>query len=161
MSDDTESDPLTIAEVFEAAAEQAETEIEKFEGEVPEHAADLIVRKAADLQTAISQNELARANEDVDPDEGQLEASVVDAAAQVIFAVGTYAFEQDLADDVEMALEERIEIMEAAREAETEEEFLEAVFGDDMPDEFTQEIEVGTNVDDEDYDPEGVDRTFQ
>jgi hypothetical protein len=159
---------LTVADVFEIAAEQVEIEHGNSDHDIPNHAETIVNTRVADLLRTVKNTEMAIENDEVEEGDSRineaLEADVVD----IILALGAFSAERDL--DIQPALENRIEEIENFREfeerleeAEDDEEIVEALeetMGEDMRDNpMVQEametgVSIGDNVDNEDYDGE-------
>jgi hypothetical protein len=147
---------------------------------VPNHAPGLIVGRASDLQTTVTNIEMAKAMETVeDPDEEAIQSAIEEDAVDILLALGTLAFEYDI--DIAETFRQRVELIEdyrnfedAMEEAESQEEMMDAI-DEHMSEELDQMIgggfggmggnlggvEAGTNVDAEDYDHEESDKSFQ
>lgn len=178
MSDDSaEGENITLEDAIEQAADLARQESDAFEGEVPDHAAGLLVKRAVDLQTTERNAAMARSNEQAAaPSDEQVATSIEQDAVDIVLALGALQHEYpDL--DIGQAFAERLETIQAyqdfqaaVEEAENEEEVMEAM--DEHLDEELKEamgaqmgggpsIAPGDNVDNEDYDHEEEGRSFQ
>lgn len=167
MEDDSD---LTIVEMMEFIEDSVEDEIEGFEGEIPNHAARMLMNRVANLNQTLVNIEMARANEDRDdPTDETITDAIEQDIVDILLSIGAVRHEYDL--DVAGAFVERMEFMQAFKDfeaavedAESNEEIMEA-FDEHMPDEFDMQdpsptIEAGTNVDAEDYDHDNVDKSF-
>ena len=173
----TDRDEVTVREAFEFFAERSATEAEQFEADegrdVPQHAETLVVDAANDVLRTITSARMARdmAEEGEDTKEEAMNESITDAIVDLLAAIGTLKFEEDI--DVASAVAGRMSFIEdyeafeqAMRDADTPAE-KEKVMDEYLTDEIAEEIGVqtgvqsGDNVDNDDYDPNAVDRTYQ
>ena len=173
----TDRDEVTVREAFEFFAERSATEAEQFEADegrdVPQHAETLVVDAANDVLRTITSARMARdmAEEGEDTKEEAMNESITDAIVDLFAAIGTLKFEEDI--DVASAVAGRMSFIEdyeafeqAMRDADTPDE-KEKVMDEYLTDEIAEEIGVqtgvqsGDNVDNDDYDPNAVDRTYQ
>lgn len=186
MTDQNDTDeadsPLTLDEVLEFGREQVEEEAESFDGDMPRHAGKLVVSRSADLLQVLNNIQVAEASEEVlgglDEDDEPADAmvpEVEEAVVDVLLSLSAVAYEYDV--DIADRFEQRMAFVEsyqafedAMEEAEDIEEAFESM--DDEHDEFIEEqvvdprmgggVEVGENVDDDEYDAdEERDRHFQ
>lgn len=156
---DDDSDALTFAEMMDFVEEEVKEEKSNFSGEVPNHAAKLLVARSSEILTNMASIDMQNANEekeDVGDDafRGALEEGVV----EVLLTVGALKHEYNL--DIEEAFEERIqhvrdfkEFEEAMEEADGQEDVMEAF--DEHMGEHAEEspfVEPGDNVDSDEYD---------
>ena len=58
MTDDID-DPITLADALDFASDMAGKEVDQFDGDVPDHAARLIVARASDLVQSLINIEMA------------------------------------------------------------------------------------------------------
>lgn len=172
MSDDTDDDEaLTFADMMEFGVENVEREVENFDGEMPDHAAKLIVSNAADLLQTVTNLEMEASHNGKDElsDEERKEP-VEDDVVDILLAIAALKYERGL--DIEGAFEDRIELVtsylkmqEMLEDAETQEEAVRAIeehMDEHAPDDADipmdgiggPSIEPGDNVDSDDYDPD-------
>lgn len=173
-SEDTteEAEALTFEEMMAFGTDRVEDETSEFEGEVPNHAAELLTARATDLLQTLSNIDMRRAHEETpDPEEEEVRAAVEEDLVDILLAVSAVKYEFDL--DIAQAFRNRMEFVsdykamqEAMAEAETPEEAQEAIDahmgemaegGMPMPMDAMQMDggpEPGDNVDKEDYDPD-------
>lgn len=177
MTDET--DDLTVEALFDFYSDQTEVEADQFrehEGidEIPQHAETLVMEDATELLKTVTSMEMAyeMADDEDDVAEEEVTEDVAHQTAVLIGTIGKFAHERDV--DVVGAIKDRIDFItdyqdfvEAMNEAEGEDERFEAV-DEYLTDELAEELgvqmggtSVGDNVDREDYEPSGVDRTFQ
>lgn len=178
MSDDTGED-VTLEEAIDFAQDMAETEVEDFEGDVPNHAPALLAARATDLGQTLTNIEMAKASERAeDPTDEQVKQAVVEDAIDIFLALGALQYEYDI--DLVDAFEDRRQLVadyrafeEAMDGTETKEEAIEAV-DEHMTDELSEvigggvgspldgatPITPGENVDGEEYDHEETDKSF-
>jgi len=183
MSDDTD-DELTLADALAFGKGEVEQEVEDADGDVPNHATALIISRAdAVLQTATNIELHNEGPSDDIPEDKQaemLESSAVD----LLLSLCTLSYEHDL--DIADAFETRKAFIEDYREFEkvrddddaTQADVMEAfekymephmdegVIGDAAPDPsdfggIGSNVETGDNVDDDDYEHDGVGRGVQ
>jgi predicted RNase H-like HicB family nuclease len=175
-SEDTtedETEALTFEEMMEFGTDRVEDETSEFEGNVPNHAAELLTARATDLLQTLSNIDMRRAHEEApDPEDEEVKAAVEEDLVDILLAVSAVKYEFDL--DIAAAFEKRMEFVadfqamqEAMADAETPEEAQEAIEehmgemsegGMPMPMDAMQMggggPEPGDNVDKEDYDPD-------
>lgn len=140
---------LTLQEVLDFSHERAEKEIESFNGDIPKHAANLIVRRAADLLATVNNVRMVEANEDVDGySDEEIANNIQGAAVDLLMVFGTLEMEWDT--DITDAFERRMETVnayaefeEAMQDAETEEEMIEAM-DEHMSEEVEKVLQSGT-----------------
>jgi len=178
---DNDDESLTVSEAFEFFAERTEREGEKFseeEGtEVPQHAEAIVADKATDLLKTVTSVDMAyvMADEGEEVARDEMDDALEEAVVDLLAAVGSLKHERDI--DIGEAVAERIEFIEAyqtleekMQAAETEEETME-VMDEYLTDELAAELgmqmpsergpTVGSNVDDDEYDPQSVGKAFQ
>lgn len=154
MSDESDED-VTLAEAIELGAEQAEREQDSFEGEMPDHAHTLLIRKAANLIGTVSNIEITEESDIAeDPEVDEIKEAVGEDAVEIILALGALAYEYDL--DLVDRFEDRKEFMELVQDADTMEELMREM---DEIDESL--VEPGDDVTSDDYDPDDPDRHYQ
>lgn len=161
---EAEAEESTLAEVMEFTAEQVEREDDEFEDDMPNHAGVLINQRASELLNTLANIEVAEEMDDVrDPTEDEKRDALAEGAVDILLALGALAYEQDL--DISSAYHERKELMEAIAEAETQEEMMAAILGDEDIDLEAMmgggNVEVGDNVDADDYEHDDVDKPFR
>lgn len=158
-------DALTVDEMMEFVAGEVKREEDDVDGDVPNHAAKMIASRATDLLQTLTNIEMAEIREGVeDPSEEDVRSAVEEDAVDILLSIGALQHEYDL--DLASAFADRMDFIEdykafedAVDDAETQEEVMEAF------DEYTPEdadppmgmggaggVEVGQNVDADDYD---------
>lgn len=168
---------LTVQEALQFFAERAEEADDQFAGEngneVPDHGEELVIDKAAALlRTSTSINmaeEMANDEDNLAADE--MEGDLLEALVDLFEAIGVVKYERDV--DVAAAIEERIEYVEqymafadAMEEADTKEEER-AVVEEHMTEGMEEDlllnsgVEIGDNMDGDDYNHDGTDKAFQ
>lgn len=172
MSENDED--VTLQEAMDFAAEMAEMEADEFDGPVPEHAAGLLVGRAADIVSLQQKFDMADASEAADGFDAETEADeMAKRVVSLLLGLGTLQFEYD---DLDIAgkFEERKQLVEevkafkqAMEDADGEEE-VQAVMDEYLTDRVAEwmerqqrapsKVQVGQNVDDEDYDHDRRDR---
>lgn len=158
MTEDNEGSELTFEEVMSGAEEHIEAEQEGFEGDIPKHAGRLLVQRAADLNGTLANIAIAQADEgEAEITDEEVAASLEEDVVEVILAIGALRYEYDL--DIESAVTARLELMEAVRGAETQEEVMRAMMGDEEFEEMMENPmmggpEPGDDVSADDYDGE-------
>lgn len=179
MTDDTDSEDVTLAEAVEFAREMAADETESFEGDVPRHAPGLLAARGTDLVQTVTNIEMAKASERAeDPSDEQVQNAVVEDAVDILLGLGALVYEYDI--DIVSAFEERMQLVEdykafenAMQDVETREEAIEVV-DEHMTEELSQvigggagnplegatPIQPGDNVDSEEYEHEETDKSF-
>lgn len=175
MADETTD--VTVAEAFEffagRSAQEEETFIEENGKNFPDHGEALVADSATDLLKTVTSIDMAydMAEEDDTVAEDEMAENLAESVVDLIAAIGTLKHERDI--DIAAAVEERMSFIEdveafeeAMSDAETEDEKIEAM-DEHLTEELeeamgiTQPTEVGDNVDNDDYDHEGVGRSFQ
>jgi hypothetical protein len=163
-----EEDAITFEELFDFVNSRVEEESAEFSGDLPNHASSLLVSTANDILQTTTNVDIVRADEDADsPTDEDIANTLEEEVVDLLLALGSLQSEYDL--DVSEALRERMsfvenykEFQEKVEDVESEEKVME-IFEETM-DESMEEvmggmgIEAGDNVDDDDYEPEGVDR---
>jgi len=162
MTDDTESEDVTLAEAVEFAREMAADETESFQGDVPRHAPGLLAARGTDLVQTVTNIEMAKASERAeDPTDEQVQNAVVEDAVDILLGLGALVYEYDLSPestdsganssgdesdtiDIVSAFEERMQLVEdykafenAMEDVETREEAVEVV-DEHMTEELSQ-----------------------
>lgn len=184
MSDTTDDEELTFAEMMEFASGRVETESEQFPGEVPDHAPSLLVSDIGALHGTLMNIQMAQSNDELeDPSEEQITAAIEEDVVDILFSLGALSREYDL--DIASAFEDRIEqvrnyeaLEEAMQNAEGQEEQMEALEehmdeealgemmgmmggGDVTADGMAPPPEPGDDVADDEYDPEDPTRHIE
>jgi len=168
---DNSDETTTLAEALDAAAEMAATESDEFDGDVPEHAPSLVVSRAENLLETARNIEMMEASENVEdvPDEAKVEPIEHDVV-DILLALGTLQHEKD-GLDIPTAFRERMSLVEdyqafeeAIADADSREEAMDAVdehMTDALEDALGEDgmvqpprVDVGENVDRENYDPD-------
>jgi hypothetical protein len=162
------SDDLTFEEAFNFVEERVAEETEDFSGELPDHAASLLVSTSNDLLQTVTNTRIIRADEDADdPTDEQVAEALAEDAVDLLLALGSLRAEYDL--DIAEAFSDRMSFVqnyqdfEAAIDDSSSPEEIEEAFDTHM-DESMEEvmggmgIEAGDNVDDDDYEPKGINR---
>jgi hypothetical protein len=165
MSDDTE---LTVEELFDFISDEAESAADEYDGEVPNHAASVLLSRVDDLHTTMRNIEMAEMIDGIDdPTDEEITQSIRDEVVNIVLSIGGLEYEYDL--DLATAIDERLELIEsvnafeaAADEADSKEEMMEAM-DEHLSDELAEEMQrgdvaIGDNVDADDY--EGDQRGF-
>lgn len=169
---------VTLAKAIEFASERAGEEVESFEGDVPEHAAGLVVSRASNLLSTTTNVKMAEANEQApDVEAEDISKALAEDVVDIIMALGALDYEYDL--DIAGTFEERMELIEAYKDfndaiedAESQEEMmnavdehmteeLEEVMGGGMGQPMGSSPDIGDNVDAEDYDHAETERSYQ
>jgi hypothetical protein len=168
MTEDN-NDDLTLAEIMDFGMDRIERELDGFDGDVPNHSARLLSSYATDLLQTLVNIEVMRADDSTDsPDEEFVEDKITDDLVDILLAVAAVKYEHGV--DLETAFEDHMSFVkdyqamqEAMQDAETREEMAE-VFDEHMSEHSESNplsgmgmaaeggIEIGDNVDDEDYD---------
>lgn len=176
MSDTDRSDSdIEFREVIEFGVTQVENELDGIEDEVPEHAARLLVDRANDILQSTTNFDMKREREGIDdPSEDMVKDTMEEGVIDLLLAVAALDYEYDLR--IADAFERRMEFIEDFNEYEkvmqdidTQQEAIEAF--DEHMSEHAQEnphmqhdgvsdVEVGENVDADDYDHDGEDRSY-
>lgn len=158
MTDDTTNgEALTFEEMMDAAEVKIEDEMEEYDFEVPNHAGRLLMNAVSDLNATLTDIQVAEAMDDVELTDEEIAEALATDSVEVILALGALRYEYGT--DIESAYEERMEVMEAVREAGSMEEMMEAVMGEEAM-EAMEAIEPGDNMDRDDYNHESVERSF-
>jgi hypothetical protein len=172
------SDEPTLTDVLDFAQDVIERESDDFSGDVPDHSLRLLAYRAAEPLRTKTDVEMANelsddegeiaANEDIFVDE--LEEQIV----EVLFAIATIQTEYDV--DIVSAYQDRRESIEnvMAFEDELDEdadpEDVRAAMDEHLSDDLEEQmmggadvadITAGTNVDDDDYDHDQTERSYQ
>jgi hypothetical protein len=172
-----ESTDITVAEAFEFFAERSaqeeETFIEENDTDFPDHAEALVADSATDVLKTVTSIDMAydMADDEESVAEDEMAENLAESVVDLIASIGTLKHERDI--DIADAIEQRMSFIrdvetfeEAMKDAETEEEKIEAM-DEHLTEELeeamgiTQPTEVGDNVDADEYDHEGVGRSFQ
>ena len=166
MSDDNNDDELTFAEFMAFGTDRVEDEIGNFDGDVPKHSVPLTVDRASDLLQALANFDMFEANEEADdPTEAEKQHTLEEGVVDLLLAISAIKYEYDL--DIEAAIEDRMQFVadfeamqEAMQSAESNAEVQEAI--EEHMAEHADEmegmpmnpsaVEVGENVDADDYD---------
>lgn len=162
------SEDLTFGEMMGFIKDRVDEETEDFEGDLPNHAAALLVSTSNDLLQTVTNISVVEANEEMeDPTDEEITEALAEDAVDVLLALGTLQEEYDL--DIAEAFSDRMTFVEnyqnfeeAVDGAETQAEVMEAFeeHMDEDAEELLGQMGVGTNVDDDDYEPTGVERSF-
>lgn len=173
MADDSTTTLADALQFFADRAEDAEDQYRETEGsDVPDHGEALVVDEAAKLvKTGTSVDmafEMADDEDDVAVEE--MEDDLLECIVDLFEAVGVVQYERDL--DIATAVEERIEYVEqymafadAIEAAETEEEEMAAI-DEHMTEQLEEDlmgnsIDIGDNVDADEYSHDDAGRGFQ
>ena len=153
---------LTFTEMMEFVDEKVIAEDEDFDGDMPNHGAELLVNTASDLlQTLVNCRVAEAENTDYEPDTAEM---LQKDAVDVLLALGSLRSEYGL--DVVEAFEERMndiekyeELEEAMEGAETVDERMEVLDEHLDEDEIAEMMSGGQMVADYEHDESG--RGFQ
>ena len=155
---------LTLTEMFEFVDQKVQYEDEEFDGEIPNHGAELLVNTASDLLQTLVNCRVAEA-EDTDYSPNKQKMLTKDAV-DVLLALGSLRSEYDL--NIAEAFEERMndiekyqELEEAMENAETVDERMEVLDEHLDEDEIANMMAGGQNPMTEEYDHEESGRGFQ
>ena len=165
------ADDLTFVEMMEFVDDRVDEETADFNGELPNHAASLLVSTADDLLQTVTNVRILKADEDVDdPSDDEVVEALSEDAVDLLLALGSLRAEYDL--DIAEAFSDRMRFVENYQNFEedvddssTPDEVM-AAFEEHM-DEDAEEllaqmggVEAGMNVDDDGYEHEETSRSF-
>jgi len=163
---------IKLSEIIEFGASEVETEVEQFGGDVPDHAAELLLDRANDVLQFVARAQLEGMEEDKFKD--MVEERLVD----LLLAFGAMDFEHEL--EIAAAFERRKDFIEDYRTFEKEskevsgqkelgelfekhlgEHVDNAPMGAAVPDLPDIGVEAGDNVDNKEYEHKESDRSYQ
>jgi len=155
---------LTFAEMMEFVDEKVAHEDDNFEGDMPNHGAELLVNTASDLLQTLVNCRVAEAEDtDYSPDKQKM---LTKDAVDVLLALGSLRSEYDL--DIAEAFEERMndinkyqELEEEMEDAETVDERMEVLDEHLDEDEIANMMAGGQNPMTEEYDHDESGKAFQ
>lgn len=153
------SDDLTFAEMMDVATDKIEDEYEEYNGTPPNHSIRMLAVRAADVLDVSTSVDVGGADEDVEAFTDEEEREVItESIIDVLLTIGAVKYEYNL--DIESAFREQMEQIEAYIESDSMEEFLEETMTEEELEELMDGVDTGDNVDDDEYDPDGVDRSY-
>ena len=155
---------LTFAEMMKFVDEKVAHEDDNFEGEIPNHGAELLVNTASDLLQTLVNCRVAEAEDtDYEPDKQKM---LTKDAVDVLLALGSLRSEYDL--NIAEAFEERMsdinkyeQLEEAMENAETVDERMEVLDEHLDEDEIANMMAGGQNPMTEEYDHDESGKAFQ
>lgn len=162
------SEDLTLVEMMDFVEKRVAEETEDFNGDLPDHAASLLVSTSNDLLQTVTNTRIVQADEDADdPTDEQIAEALAEDAVDLLLALGSLRAEYDL--DIAEAFSDRMSFVqnyqdfeEAIDDSSSPEEIEEAF--DTHMDESMEEvmggmgIEAGDNVDDDGYEHDDTGR---
>lgn len=173
MADETDTDgeeqnDMTFAEMMDYATDRIDSELDGFNGDVPDHAGGLVNADAGNLMGTIMNVKMALASEDADdPSEEMIAEAIEEDAVNIIMSLGALQREYNL--DIAAAFQERIELIndfeefeEAMSAADSHGEEMDAIeeyMGEEAEGMFGPEV--GSDVSMDDYNPDDPDRHIQ
>jgi hypothetical protein len=154
---------LTFSEMMEFVDQKVQYEDSDFDGEMPNHGAELLVNTASDLlQTLVNCRVAEAENTDYEPDTADM---LQKDAVDVLLALGSLRSEYDL--NIAEAFEDRMndiekyqELEEAMKDAETVDERMD-VLDEHLDEDEIAEMMAGGNPMTEEYEHDESGRGFQ
>ena len=135
-----EGETLSFSEVIDFAVGEAEHGEEQFDGELPQHSGELVVREASDLLKTITQIDFTIADETKeDYSDEEISGSLSNDVVDLIMAIGAVKHEYDL--DIEGAVQTRMTIIEARKNSETQQEFVDELMKDEKFEKMFREMQ--------------------
>jgi len=169
MADDT-----TFDDVIEFFTSRVDEQKMMDDGtEVPDHAEAMVVSDAAELLRTAERADMRSAMEDDETpsEDDEVDSALAEAAVNVITSVFTFAYERDLelADqmreqmDFIEQLEEFTDAMEDAESDAEQRKVMDELLTDEMMEVMgvQQSPTIGSNVDSDDYEHDGIGRGVQ
>lgn len=158
MSDEDDEIELTFAAMMSAGIDQIEDEMSNFEGDPPKHGARLLANRSTDLLGTLTNIDVETAHEEMDdPTDEEVASALEEDINEILLAIAAVKWEYDL--DIESAFRDRIDFMEAYRDADSMEELIEEIHGEEAVEEMVGGVKPGDNVDADGYDG-GDDRSY-
>lgn len=170
-TDEEQTDDITFAAIMDFATEQVAEEAEDFAGDIPNHAGTLLNQRATEVLGTLTNIQVVRAHEEADdPTDEEMRDALAKDAVDILLALG--ALKYDL--DIEGAFEARRDQILAMQNADSMEEFIEAMMEAQDIEEGEMSMPVpmapgaegdgpesGEDVSDEEYDPDEPNRHIQ
>jgi NTP pyrophosphatase (non-canonical NTP hydrolase) len=165
VTDESDAGELTLDDIIEFGAERIESELDGFDGDMPNHGAAMLASAATDLLQSVTNIRVEEADESADdPSADAVAHALEEDMVDVLLAVTAVAYEYDL--DVSAAMRDRMQFvsdfekMQSAVEDADSQTEMQAAVEEHMSDHDqdmvlpSDGITPGDNVDRDEYDPD-------